>query len=115
MTDKDNSTAQDAVDSAAEHAHEAVDTAGHAAVDAVGKTSAATSDALGSAANAAGNAVDTTQQAVSTDLRYAAKRAAEIGDKATRSVKSHPGRTALIAAGVVIAAFIIGAIRSKRA
>lgn len=114
MSDTNNSKARDTVENAAEHAHEAVNTAGQAASDAAGKAAETTSDALGATADAASNAVDSAQQGMSTGLRYAAKTAADISDTATRAVKTHPARTALIAVGIVIAAFVIGVIRSKR-
>jgi len=115
MSDTNNNAVQDTVNLAAERAHEAVNTAGRASSAGVGKAAELTSDALGSATAAAGNAVDTAQQGVSTGLRYAAKTAAEISGQATRTVKSHPARAALIAAAVVIMAFVIGVITSKRA
>ena len=115
MSDMNNNKAQHTVDTAAERAHEVVNTAGRASSDVVGKAAELTSDALGSATAAGSGAVDTAQQGVSTGLRYAAKTAAEISGQATRTVKSRPARAALIAAGVVIAAFAIGLITSKRA
>ncbi|AYG03130.1 hypothetical protein [Gryllotalpicola protaetiae] len=111
----DNYTPPNPINSAAEHAREAVNTVGSAASDLVGKASEAASGALDSARDTANNAVDTAQQGVSTGLGYAVKTVAEIGDKAARNVKSHPARTALIAAGVVIAAFVVGVITSRRA